>query len=284
VQKLIVNILEGLAILLGPIFGAKISIAYGETAQLELYLTFLLSFLCWIATDRLCFIYLSTGQSSEGVGKKKDKTKKAPLSRSNFGIITSLIISAFFSLGILHLLQTKSEQFFFHLVLLALSLHSISSIANQRGLFWIWLITRGCYNSLVGALGFMVVTQQFYWQPFVISIGYSLMIGALHLSHFNFLGKISSTKHLVTIYSGLLFLGPVVISSLAVFRELPKNYIFILVVLFLAQRFPAIFKELLKLFSSKGAAPTDRRDKFVSANAGIIAALLLIVALLTTFS
>ncbi|MDZ4787050.1 MAG: hypothetical protein SGJ02_13335 [bacterium] len=282
--QVISSLIEGLTLLLGPLFGAGGIYTTSNITSLERFICFLLTFIFWIAFEKQFQNVLLFNEPNA-------KTVKRKILSPVFFKYLSLIVSGLFAFGILHVLRNRSESDFFHLVLFSILLRMIASISDYKGFFIHWLFARFLYNSLLGALSFLVITQRMDWQPFIASSGFALLILALHLAElpistkpktFSFFGFDPTGPFIQKLYALALFGGPMIISALCIFRQLPKNYVFILIVIPFARTLPARFEQLL--LTSRNRQDPDVASTLYNHTQAVVSATLVIIALLSSFS
>ncbi|MCB9030278.1 MAG: hypothetical protein H6619_04440 [Deltaproteobacteria bacterium] len=206
----------------------------------------------------------------------------------NFGFIISLILLGLIILGLIHKIQETFTQEFLFLTLLSVALLSLHKGSGAKKKLPYFLLTLTLPLFFIGYLSFVVLTGRWDWQPLVISLGYSILLSSITLLNYSLMllqdSNKLTVKHLHKLYTLCLLGGPMLMASLSILRQLPKNYVLMLVPLFLSPKLLASFQNVLSDEKMKQKKIIESIEKVKIRNTTICALLLLIVALLTSFS
>jgi hypothetical protein len=232
------NIVYGLGIFLGPLFGARPGSNFEVFSFIESYLVFILTMVCWVGFEKsFSFFLFQTNQK----GNSSSKTLIQGLA-----VFTSCLIF----LGVLHSFKVRNEHFVAILMLGAIASRIIRIISRYLQTYWTFFFGIFLETTVVGALSFFVLTQKPTWQPLLIGAGFGFMRVAISLSKNLASGSkilLANPRFWAAIFSLALFLGPILWASMAFAGHLPKQYAVLLALLIPLSKVPYRFREAIQL-------------------------------------
>ena len=232
------NIVYGLGIFLGPLFGARPGPNFALASFLESYLVFILSIICWIGFERSFSSFLfKTNQ--------KDNSPSKTLIQGLAVFATCLIF-----LGVLHSFKARNEHFVAIMMIGAIASRIIRIISRYLQTYWTFFFGVFLETTVIGALSFFVLTQKPTWQPLMIGAGFGFARVAISLSKNLASGSqilLASPRFWSAIFGLAVFFGPLLWVSMAFAGQLPKQYAILLALLIPFSKVPYKFRGALQL-------------------------------------
>gem|GEM_PF-6836973 len=211
------NSLYVLGNFLGPLFGAQVSSPLGTLEYFEKLIVLLIAIICWVAFERSFLRYIVL--NSPNPGRRS--------TYNSWVTVLGLIISAMISLGTMHALKVRNEEFVFSLFVayvLCRIIKIISVHIKSPSTFYPAVLFE---HTILGGISFFIVTGRPDWQPLVVGLGYGFSMTALIQARS--VKRIKDIPLLSGNFAARIFticfsLGPILWSLLAFAGQLPKIY------------------------------------------------------------